>query len=305
MRFDFPREPWAKPLLVCLSAILALATPHHADALGVERLDTAAAAPAHEVPSETAPVGRAAKGNHFEAQVGAARWKWNEVVPGRPQLEELGLVPVFVARGMWWNGPVSLGASVDMLSGAVAYDGYLQNKFDGSLVPYESNTHYLAFTPTLTLQFQSSGTWRWIRPTVSLSRPWWRRTIDSEVDRTPGRFGYVETWSVLGSGFGLELERTFRRIHALSIFGEVQVPLSTSEEVGSSPSAVALKPKTRNGSHWRARYVYRHRYLLELDAVRTGFDESDPLDLGEGTGLPIYQPESSLDRVAWKVGMIF
>lgn len=305
MRLGFPRVRSATPFLAFLSATLACATPHPTDSLGVERIDTASALPLDKDHSKPERVPRTITGIRFEAQAGVVRWKWNEVVPGRSQLEELGFVPVFLASGTWWKGPVRLGASVELLSGAIAYDGYLQDRFGGSLVPYESNTYYVAVTPTLTLQLRSSGVWEWIRPSVSLARPWWRRTIDSEVDRSPGRFGYVEVWSVLGSGFGLELERTYRQVHALSILGEILVPLSTSERIGPTHSAIELKPQTRNGSHWRARFVHRQRFVVELDALRTGFDESDPVDLGGGTGLQVYQPESHLDRFAWKVGMIF
>jgi hypothetical protein len=306
MRFAVPWSRSAIPILTCLAAGIVTADPGSgAETPAIERLDSPSGPLAEDAPRGQVSSAGAVGTLRFEIQGGLVRWKWNEVVPGHVQLEELGLVPLAMARGTWRKGPVLLGASLEVVSGAVEYDGYLQDRFDGSLIPYRSQTHYLSITPTLGLQLRVPGAWDWIRPTLSLSRPWWQRTIDSEVGRSPGRFGYVETWSVLNSGYGFELERTFRRILALTIHGEVQVPHSTSERIGLTLNPVELEPKTRTGMHWRARLTYRSRAHLEIDALATGFDESELVEVPDGSGDQVYQPESSLDRVAWKVGWIF
>lgn len=305
MRFAFPTIRSVLALEIGLATVLVVAARGHADSLPTERISTSSELPPQDEASPHRVVPREPPRFRFEAQGGLVRWKWNEVVPALPQLEERGSIPMAKVRGTWRVGPVRMGASLELLSGAIAYDGYLQDRSTASLVPYRSRTNYLAATPSIAIQYRHPGGLEWVRPTVSLSRPWWRRTIDSESDRSPGRFGYVEVWSVVSSGFGVEVERTFPRNFALSILGEVQVPHSTTESIGSTNSPIRLEPKTRTGGRWNARLTYRDRFLLEFDALRVGFDESDMVRSGGQTEMFVFQPESSLDRVAWTVGMIF
>lgn len=257
-----------------------------------------------EVPPR--PVRRPADGFRLEVQGGLLRWKWNEVVPSRPALEELGFLPVAKGEATWTEGPVRLGASLLLASGAIAYQGYLQDPDDFSLTSFESNSHYLVATPGISLRWRSRGPMGWLRPSVSLSRPWWRRTLDATSDRAPGAHGYVETWSVLTAGAGLEVGRGIGPSSELALAGELLVPLSTSESVGSSTSPLELEPGTRTGVRLVARGVFRDRFLIELDAHAVRFEESDPVARVEkGRTLYYLQPESNLETVALRIGRIF
>lgn len=275
-----------------------------ADSTGVERLEPDAAQDVEDDPPRT--MRATAQGLRLEAQGGVLRWKWNEVVPNRAPLEELGFLPVGKLEGIWIEGPVRLGASVVFLSGAIAYQGYLQDPDDYSVTPYESNTHYLAATPKLWVQWRSRGSAGWLRPSLSLSRPWWRRTLDGTRDRVPGPHGYIETWSVLTAGTGLEVGRGIGAASELALSGELLWPISTHESIGPKGSPLELVPGTRRGIRLVARGVHRDRYVGELEFHAVRFEESDPVSVTRGEKVTYYlQPESSLETVSLRIGRIF
>lgn len=298
----------AAPSSIGLAALLVVAgaSSGFGDSTGVERLGPPPGTDAEPMHSGSPASSGTIQGFRLEVQAGVLRWKWNEVVPYYPQLEELGFVPVAKVEGTWVDGALRLGASLELLSGAITYDGYLQSRSEFSLTPYESNTHYLAATPEVSLQWRGTGPMGWLRPSLALSRPWWRRTIDGTRDRVHGPFGYVETWSVLTVAPGLEVGRPLGASGEFALSAEVPIPLSTAETIGSGSQAIELQPKTRPGIRLAARGVYQGRYLAELEVRAVRFEESDPVAREEkGVSYLIFQPESSLETISWRFGRIF
>lgn len=269
----------------------------------LERLDSPAE---HDLEAPEPLATRPARGFLLETSLGLVRWKWNEVVPFREDLEELGYVPAVSASGTWILSPLRLGASLEILSGAIAYQGYLQSTTNFSLVAYESNSHYLAATPEVSLQLCPGGSLEGLRPVVSLSRPWWRRTLDGTRDQRPGAYGYVETWSVWTLSPGLEVGRRVGSAVEIALTGQALIPLSTSETIVSRTSVLDLQPKTRTGVRLEARGIYRGAYLAEIEFRSVRFEESDPVGVTSGgVRSLVYQPESRLQRITWRVGRIF
>jgi len=242
---------------------------------------------------------------------GVSRWLWNEVVEGRDDLEESGYEPDVLVQGEISKGPVVLGGGFEGLRGAIDYDGYLQNLNTGALTTYRSSTYYLFLEPAAWLHLSLPLGHLRTRLGARLSAPWWRRTIDASSDGKSGRHGYIETWSGLhlSPECGLEFDASPRTIVRLE--GALVVPRRSSERVDAANSS-ALEPDARTGKRLTASILLKPSFLVQIEWFAMDFGESDPVPLLNSDGTPvldsdklplaILQPESSLDRLAVRLG---
>lgn len=223
------------------------------------------------------------------------------MVDGQADLEENGWEPDLVVQSEISNGPVVLGAGFEGLRGAIDYDGYLQSP-GGVLTKHASSTYYL---------FMESSTWLHLRfPLrhanphlgVRLSAPWWRRTIGARHDGAYDRYGYIETWSGLhlSPEFGIDFASSPRTVLRLDV--ALVVPQWTRERIeGSLPGT--LEPKATTGKRLTATLLVQPSLLFQIEWFAMDFRESDPIQVRTTKALyTVYQPESSLDRIAVRMG---
>lgn len=231
--------------------------------------------------------------------VGANHWAWNEELETAPDLEERGWIPSTELRVGFRQGFVSAGASWEGMTGAIDYDGYLQDVQSETLTPYLGSTYYA---------YSGVGVWAHLlarRPGYTVffggrfEQPSWRRTIDSERDNRPGIHGYVEVWSFRQMGPDLGLELDLPRGGVAALHGAWLFPLGPAREV---IGRMTLAPRTNVGYRGELSWRMSSGLVFEVATTAVGFGQSPLVRHPQDMFLVVSQPPSVLRAWALRVG---
>jgi len=239
----------------------------------------------------------------WEVLAGATDWRWEESITGRTVLVESGLVPTLMARYVRESGPWRTGTEAEVVYGAIAYEGSLQDVNNGAQKPYSSNTHYFAGDAAAWAgRILTTGSGARLVPCIGLGYHRWIRTLDSDRFNQPGIHGYIETWQHATVEPRLRLELPMSGTDMAGLEAGLRIPFWTSEHVGGlggTGGGLDLEPDTRNAVRVLAQ-ARLGRLLVEAQWLSLPFARSPNV-----TEKLYFQPASSLRRIDLRLGLWF